>query len=108
MFRTPMGSPLTGRLIQVWWVEIGDFRPISHYISKRARSGHKYHGRLIGTIVCTLSNGAISSELILYSPQNAMTIVPRLHNSSYRHQPKGKIEKKKQKTLKHAAYSTSV
>jgi len=31
--------------------------------------------------------------------QIAMTIVPRLQNSSYRHQPKGKTEKqKRQKT----------
>jgi len=30
----PTGSPPTGRQIEVGYVQIGDFRPISRYVSK--------------------------------------------------------------------------
>jgi len=49
-FMTPKISakfPQMWRQIQVKWVKIGDFRPISRYISNGARHGHSYNGRLI-------------------------------------------------------------
>jgi len=49
--------------MQVGWVEIGDFRQITGYISKKVQDRRMVSIKIEYEVVCALSNGDIAHDL---------------------------------------------